>query len=124
MKDSASETQKSIIAVTFGEELGNQQRPTLERIDMKLGHFNKQKNKWKIKCVICEWNLLFWTLDLAYFGEKRDLNFNYLAGPMKKMAIPQHGPENKFQLWTQNIKMAGGVGWLGMIGMTKGDWDN
>ena len=40
-----SETQKSIIAVTFGEELGNQQRPTLERIDMKLGHFNKQKNK-------------------------------------------------------------------------------
>ena len=25
MKDSASETQKSIIAVTFGEELGNQQ---------------------------------------------------------------------------------------------------
>ena len=44
MKDSASETQKSIIAVTFGEELGNQQRPTLERIDMKLGHFNKQKN--------------------------------------------------------------------------------
>ena len=45
MKDSASETQKSIIAVTSGEELGNQQRPTLERIDMKLGHFNKQKNK-------------------------------------------------------------------------------
>ena len=43
---------------------------------------------------------------------------------MKKMAIPQHGPENKFQLWTQNIKMAGGVGWLGMIGMTKDNWDN
>ena len=44
------------------------------------------------------------------FWRKKDLNFNYLAGPMKKMAIPQHGPENKFQLWTQNIKMAGGVG--------------
>ena len=24
----------------FGGELGNQQRPTLERIDMKLGRFN------------------------------------------------------------------------------------
>ena len=27
-------------STVFGGELGNQQRPTLERIDMKLGRFN------------------------------------------------------------------------------------
>ena len=45
--------------------------------------------------MICEWNLLFWRLDLAYF--KNDLSFDDLAGPVKKMAIPQHGfgPQNK-----------------------------
>ena len=41
--------------------------------------------------MICEWNLLFWRLDLAYFREKKDLCFDDLAGPVKKMAIPQHG---------------------------------
>ena len=46
-------------------------------------------------CVICEWNLLFWRLDLAYFREKRDLSFDDLTGPIKKTAIPQHGPQNK-----------------------------
>ena len=47
-------------------------------------------------CVICEWNLLFWRLDLAYFREKKkDLSFYDLAVPMKKTAIPQHGPQNK-----------------------------
>ena len=42
-----------------------------------------------------ECNLLFWRLDLAYFREKKDLTFDDLAGPVKKMAIPQHGPQNK-----------------------------
>ena len=45
--------------------------------------------------MICEWNLLFWRLDLAYFREKKDLSHDDLVGPMKKMAIPQHGPQNK-----------------------------
>ena len=39
--------------------------------------------------MICEWNL-----ELAYFREKKDLNFDDFAGPVKKMAIPQHGPQN------------------------------
>ena len=39
--------------------------------------------------MICEWNL-----ELAYFREQKDLNFDDLAGPVKKMAIPQHGPQN------------------------------
>ena len=60
-------------------------------------------------CVICEWNLLFWRLDLAYFREKKDLSFDVLTGPIKKTAIPQHGPQNKLTklynyLRTQNIK--------------------
>ena len=33
--------------------------------------------------VICEWNLLFWRLDLAYFREKKDFSFENLAGPVK-----------------------------------------
>ena len=34
--------------------------------------------------MICEWNLLFWRLDLAYFREKeKDLSFDDLAGPLK-----------------------------------------
>ena len=40
-------------------------------------------------------NLLFWRLDLAYFREKKDLSFDELAGPVKKMAISQHGPQSK-----------------------------
>ena len=36
-----------------------------------------------------------WRLDLAHFREKKDLSFNDLAGPVKSMAIPQHGPQNK-----------------------------
>ena len=36
--------------------------------------------KYKHICVICEWNLLFWRLDLAYFREKKDLSFDDLAG--------------------------------------------
>ena len=32
----------------------------------------------------------FWRLDLAYFREKKDLSFDELAGPVKKMAISQH----------------------------------
>ena len=47
--------------------------------------------KYKHACVICEWNLLFWRLDLAYFTEKNDFSFDDLAGPVKNMAIPQHG---------------------------------
>ena len=31
--------------------------------------------------MICEWNLLFWRLDLAYFREKK--SFDDLAGPVK-----------------------------------------
>ena len=30
---------------------------------------------------MCEWNLLFWRLDLAYFREKEGLSFDDLAGP-------------------------------------------
>ena len=45
--------------------------------------------------MICEWNLLFWRLDLAYFRGKNDLSLDDLAGPVKKMAISQHGPQNK-----------------------------
>ena len=44
--------------------------------------------------MICEWKLLFWRLELAYFREKKDLNFDELAAPVKKMAIPQHGRRN------------------------------
>ena len=33
--------------------------------------------------MICEWNLLFRSLDLAYFREKKDLSFDDLAGPVK-----------------------------------------
>ena len=45
--------------------------------------------------MICEWNLLFWRLHLTYFRGKQDLSFDGLAGPVKKMAIPQYGPQNK-----------------------------
>ena len=35
-------------------------------------------------------------LDLAYFeGKKKDLSFDDLAGPVQKLAIPQHGLQNK-----------------------------
>ena len=40
-------------------------------------------------------NLLFWRLDIAYFREKKDLSFDELAGPVKKMAISQHGQQSK-----------------------------
>ena len=37
----------------FGGELGDQLRRTLERIDMKLGRFNKQNSRWNINmCVL------------------------------------------------------------------------
>ena len=45
--------------------------------------------------MICEWNLLFWRLDLAYFREKKDLNFDDLASPVKYTSIPHHDPQNK-----------------------------
>ena len=45
--------------------------------------------------MICEWNLLFWRLDLAYFREEKNLSFDELAGPVKEMAIPQQGSQNK-----------------------------
>ena len=66
--------------------------------------------KYKHACVICEWNLLFCRLDLAYFTEKNDFSFDDLAGPVKNMAIPQHGFRpakkiNKFmQLRTQKYQ--------------------
>ena len=35
-------------------------------------------------------------LGLAYFeGKKKDLSFDDLAGPVQKLAIPQHGLQNK-----------------------------
>ena len=37
-----------------------------------------------------EYNFLFSRLDLAYFRGKKDLTFDDLAGPVKKMAIKQH----------------------------------
>ena len=43
--------------------------------------------------VICEWNLLFWRLDLAYFREKKDLSFGDLAVPVKYMEIPNMARE-------------------------------
>ena len=45
--------------------------------------------------MICEWNLLFWRLELAYLREKKELSLDDLAGLVKKTAIPQHGPQNK-----------------------------
>ena len=36
------------------------------------------------------------TRPCLYFIEKKDLSFDDLAGPVKKMAFPQHGPQNKF----------------------------
>ena len=51
--------------------------------------------KYKHICVICEWNLLFWRLDLVCFREKKNLSFDDLAGPVRKMAITQNGPQNK-----------------------------
>ena len=57
--------------------------------------------------MICEWNLLFWRLDLAYFREKKDLSFDDLARPVKKMAIPQHGPKKKLtKLYNHGHKMS------------------
>ena len=56
----------------------------------KAGLISKRIDEIKT-CVICEWNL-----ELAYFGEQKDLNFDDLAGPVKKMAIPQHGPQNNY----------------------------
>ena len=50
--------------------------------------------------MICEWNLLFWTLALAYFSEKKNFSFDELADPVKKIAIPQHGPQNKLPNYT------------------------
>ena len=68
----------------FGGELRDQQRPALERNDMKLGPFYQQKNKGNINMHdLSEWNLLFWRLDLAYFREKKDLGFDDLPGPVK-----------------------------------------
>ena len=37
--------------------------------------------------MICEWNLLFWRPDLAYFREKRDSAFDGLAGPVTNKMI-------------------------------------
>ena len=45
--------------------------------------------------MICEWNLLVWRLGRSYFREKKDLSFDDLAGPVRKMAIPENGPQNK-----------------------------
>ena len=78
-------------------------RPILEKIVWsKAGLISKRIDEIKT-CVICEWNL-----ELAYFREQKDLNFDDLAGPVKKMAIPQHGPQTELnkiiQLRTQNIK--------------------
>ena len=61
---------------------------------MKQARFNQQKVDEIKTCVICEWKLLFWRLELAYFREKKDLNFEELAAPVKKMSIPQKGPQN------------------------------
>ena len=46
-------------------------------------------------CVTSESNLLVWRLDVAYFREQNELIFHALAGPVKKMAIPQHDPRHK-----------------------------
>ena len=61
--------------IKFGGEFGNQQRPILEKIDMKQGRFNQQKGDEMKTCVICEWKLLFWRLELAYFREKKGFKF-------------------------------------------------
>ena len=53
--------------------------------------------------MIGEWNLLFWRLDLAYFREEKDLSFDELAGPVKEMAIPQHGSQNKLTKFYNHI---------------------
>ena len=45
-------------------------------------------------CVTSESNLLVWGLDVAYFREKNELIFYALAGPVKKMATPQHKPRH------------------------------
>ena len=34
-------------------------------------------------------------LDLVYFREKTNLSLDDFAGPVKKMAIPQNGPQTK-----------------------------
>ena len=51
----------------------------------------KYKHVWSVTGL----NLLFWRLDLVYFREKKNLSFDDLAGPVRKMAIPQNGPQNK-----------------------------
>ena len=40
-------------------------------------------------------NLLFWRLEVAYFREKKELIFDDLAGPVRKMAISQQGLRQK-----------------------------
>ena len=50
--------------------------------------------------MICEWNLFFWTL----------ASFDELADPMKKIAIPQHGPQNKLtKLYNYGHKISDGL---------------
>ena len=44
---------------------------------------------------ILESSLLFLRLDVAYVKEKKIVIFDALAGPVKKMAILQHGPRHK-----------------------------
>ena len=45
--------------------------------------------------MISESNLLFWRLEVAYFREKKELIFDDLAGPVRKIAIPQQGLRQK-----------------------------
>ena len=57
--------------------------------------------------MICEWNLLFCRLDLAYFREKKNLRFDDLVGLVKKMVIPQHDPKNKLtKLYNFGLKIS------------------
>ena len=59
--------------------------------------------KGKHACVICEWNLLFWRIDLAYVTEKNDFSFDDLGDPAKRLR-PAKQINKIMQLWTQKYQ--------------------
>ena len=55
--------------------------------------------------------LYYWRLDVAYSREWNELIFYSHAGPVKKMAIPQHGPRHKLTKLAGLISEDNARGW-------------
>ena len=73
MKDTTSETKKSITLVKLGEELDR--GPYSKGRIWSLVVLTGERIDEIQTCMICEWNLLFGRLDLAHFREKKDSFF-------------------------------------------------